>query len=69
MKKTNKQIITIIVLLLFVISCIYLSYIYLFKYIKNIEINSVVSIEEVTKEEEILNKFINEKLMDIYQLQ
>ncbi|MBS5885128.1 MAG: glycosyl hydrolase family 8 [Clostridium sp.] len=66
MKKTNKQIITIIVLLLFVISCIYLSYIYLFKYIKNIEINSVVSIEEVTKEEEILNKFINEKLMDEY---
>lgn len=66
MKKTNKQIITIIVLLLFVISCIYLSYIYLFKYIKNIEINSVVSMEEVTKEEEILNKFINEKLMDEY---
>ena len=66
MKKTNKKIITIIVLLLFVISCIYLSYIYLFKYIKNIEINSVVSMEEVTKEEEILNKFINEKLMDEY---
>lgn len=66
MKKTNKQIITIIVLLLFVISCIYLSYIYLFKYIKNIEINSVVSMEEVTKEEEILNKFINEKLIDEY---
>lgn len=66
MKKTNKQIITIIVLLLFVISCIYLIYIYLFKYIKNIEINSVVSMEEVTKEEEILNKFINEKLMDEY---
>jgi endo-1,4-beta-D-glucanase Y len=66
MKKTNKQIITIIVLLLFVISCIYLSYIYLFKYIKNIEINSVASMEEVTKEEEILNKFINEKLMDEY---
>lgn len=66
MKKTNKQIITIIVLLLFVISCIYLSYIYLFKYIKNIEINSVVSMEEVTKEEEILNNFINEKLMDEY---
>ena len=66
MKKTNKQIITIIVLLLFVISCIYLNYIYLFKYIKNIEINSVVSMEEVTKEEEILNKFINEKLMDEY---
>ncbi|MDU2158364.1 glycosyl hydrolase family 8, partial [Clostridium sp.] len=42
------------------------SYIYLFKYIKNIEINSVVSMEEVTKEEEILNKFINEKLMDEY---
>ena len=66
MKKTNKQIITIIVLLLFVIGCIYLSYIYLFKYIKNIEINSVASMEEVTKEEEILNKFINEKLMDEY---
>ncbi|GAA0816400.1 glycosyl hydrolase family 8 [Clostridium tertium] len=66
MKKTNKQIITIIVLLLFVISCIYLSYIFLFKYIKNIEINSVVSMEEVTKEEEILNKFIHEKLMDEY---
>ncbi|WP_291650000.1 glycosyl hydrolase family 8 [Clostridium sp.] len=66
MRKTNKLIITIVVLLLFVISCIYLSYIYLFKYIKNIEINSVVSIEEVTKEEEILSKFINEKLMDEY---
>lgn len=64
MKKTKKLIGTIIVLLLFIITCIYLSYIYLFKYIKNIEINSVVSGEEVTKEENILNDFINEKLIN-----
>lgn len=63
MKKTNKLISIVAVILLFVTSCIYLSYIYLFKYIKNIEINSVISREEVSKEENILNEFISKKLM------
>ncbi|MDI9216821.1 glycosyl hydrolase family 8 [Clostridium tertium] len=63
MKKTNKLISIVAVILLFVTICIYLSYIYLFKYIKNIEINSVISREEVSKEENILNEFISKKLM------
>lgn len=64
MKKTHKLINSIAVLLLFLIIGIYLSYVYLFKYIKNVEINSVVSVEEITDEEEILYDFINEKLMN-----
>ncbi|GAA0084598.1 hypothetical protein UT300007_10370 [Clostridium sp. CTA-7] len=53
-----------IIILVFLILIFYLSYIYLFKYIKKIEINSVISNEEITNEEEILKDFINEKLMN-----
>jgi endo-1,4-beta-D-glucanase Y len=53
-----------IIILVFLILIFYLSYIYLFKYIKKIEIDSVISNEEITDEEEILNDFINEKLMN-----
>ncbi|WP_411168603.1 glycosyl hydrolase [Clostridium sp. MB05] len=53
-----------IIILAFLILIFYLSYIYLFKYIKKIEIDSVISNEEITDEEEILNDFINEKLMN-----
>jgi endo-1,4-beta-D-glucanase Y len=61
MKKKFKAIIIILVLIL--ISS-YISYIYLYKYVKKVEIPSVVYNEKVSKEEELLENFINEDLMD-----
>lgn len=61
MKKKFKAIIIILVLILV---GSYISYKYLYKYVKKVEIPSVVSNEEVLKEEELLENFINEDLMN-----
>ncbi|MGG7142550.1 glycosyl hydrolase family 8 [Clostridium nigeriense] len=61
MKKKFKALIIILVLILI---GLYISYIYLYKYVKKVEIPSVISNEEVLKEEELLENFINEDLMN-----
>lgn len=61
MKKKFKAIIIILVLILV---GSYISYKYLYKYVKKVEIPSVVSNKEVLKEEELLENFINEDLMN-----
>lgn len=61
MKKKFKAIIIFLVLILIVS---YISYIYLYKYVKKVEIPSVVSKQEVLNEEELLETFINEDLMN-----
>ncbi|MGG7057106.1 glycosyl hydrolase family 8 [Clostridium nigeriense] len=61
MKKKFKALIIILVLILM---GSYISYIYLYKYVKKVEIPSVISNEEVLKEEELLENFINEELMN-----
>lgn len=61
MKKVYR---TIIMILIILILSSYLGYIFLYKYIKKIEINSVISNEEITKEEEILINFIDSKLIN-----
>ena len=61
MKKKFKAIIIILVLILV---GSYISYKYLYKYVKKVEIPSVVSNEDVLKEEELLENFINEDLMN-----
>lgn len=61
MKKVYR---TIIMILIILILSSYLGYIYLYKYIKKIEINSVISNEGITKEEEILINFIDSKLIN-----
>lgn len=61
MKKKFKAIIIFLVLILIVS---YISYIYLYKYVKKVEIPSVVSNQEVLNEEELLETFINEDLMN-----
>lgn len=61
MKKKFKAIIIFLVLILI---STYISYIYLYKYVKKVEIPSVVSNQEVLNEEELLETFINEDLMN-----